>query len=54
MQNLAERYRLRQFDPVSALLESLLETYREWGTARPMLPFWIGRFADRARIHLAA
>lgn len=31
MQNFAERYRLRQFDPVAALLESLLETYREWG-----------------------
>jgi hypothetical protein len=31
MQNLAEHYRIRQFDPVSALLESLLETYHEWG-----------------------
>jgi hypothetical protein len=28
---LAERYRLRQCAPASALLESLLATYREWG-----------------------
>lgn len=31
LQALAERYRLRQFDPVEALLRSLLETYQEWG-----------------------
>jgi hypothetical protein len=31
LQALAERYRLRQFDPAQALLRALLETYREWG-----------------------
>ncbi|MDQ3806176.1 MAG: hypothetical protein M3416_20390 [Acidobacteriota bacterium] len=29
----AERYRLRQFDPAAALLDSLLETFREWAGA---------------------
>jgi hypothetical protein len=31
MTNFAERYRLRQFSPVERLLETLLDTYREWG-----------------------
>jgi hypothetical protein len=31
LQTLAERYRLRQFDPVEALLNALVATYREWG-----------------------
>ena len=31
MQEMAERYRLRQFDAVGALAASLLETYQEWG-----------------------
>ncbi len=37
MRTLAERYRLRQFDPAAALLASLVETFREWrgGTALP-------------------
>jgi hypothetical protein len=30
MRSLAERYRLRQFDPAAALLSSLVETFREW------------------------
>lgn len=31
LQSLAERYRLRQFDSINALLQALLATYREWG-----------------------
>jgi hypothetical protein len=31
MANFAQRYRLRQFSPVKALLKTLLGTYREWG-----------------------
>jgi hypothetical protein len=31
MTRFAERYRLRQFSPAQALLESLLATYQEWG-----------------------
>src|SRR5581483_1079321 len=31
LQQLAERYRLRQFTPVAALLHALLTTWREWG-----------------------
>lgn len=31
MQQLAEKYRLRQFFPVSRLFDALLATYREWG-----------------------
>ncbi|HWQ33239.1 MAG TPA: hypothetical protein VNQ79_10305 [Blastocatellia bacterium] len=31
MQSLAERRRLRQFTPVVSLLQSLMETWREWG-----------------------
>jgi hypothetical protein len=31
MARFAERYRLQQFSPAQALLESLLETYHEWG-----------------------
>jgi uncharacterized circularly permuted ATP-grasp superfamily protein len=31
MASFARRYRLRQFSPVNALLETLLSTYREWG-----------------------
>jgi hypothetical protein len=31
MRTLAERYRLRQFDPAAALLTALLDTWREWG-----------------------
>ncbi len=31
MQSIAERYRLRQFTPVVSLLQSLMETWREWG-----------------------
>lgn len=31
MQSVAERYRLRQFTPVVSLLQSLMETWREWG-----------------------
>ena len=35
MRRFAERYRLRQFDPVAALLASLVETFGEWcGGAR--------------------
>jgi hypothetical protein len=34
MRRFAERYRLRQFDPAAALLDSLLATYREWGGRR--------------------
>ncbi len=30
LQQLCARYRLRQFDPVAAMLRSLLDTYREW------------------------
>jgi uncharacterized circularly permuted ATP-grasp superfamily protein len=30
LQVLAERYRLHEFDPAKALLQTLLETYREW------------------------
>ena len=30
LQRLAERYRLRQFNPLRSLLESLLTTFREW------------------------
>jgi glutathionylspermidine synthase len=30
MASFARRYRLRQFSPVNALLETLLSTYREW------------------------
>jgi hypothetical protein len=33
MTRFAERYRLQQFSPAQALLESLLETYHEWGRA---------------------
>jgi len=31
MANFAQRYRLRQFSPVKALLKTLLGSYREWG-----------------------
>jgi glutathionylspermidine synthase len=31
MANFARRYRLRQFSPTERLLETLLNTYREWG-----------------------
>lgn len=31
MHAIAERYRLRQFTPVVSLLQSLMETWREWG-----------------------
>jgi hypothetical protein len=31
MRALAERYKLRQFSPVEALLNALLDTFREWG-----------------------
>lgn len=31
MSAFAERYRLQQFSPVERLLETLVETYREWG-----------------------
>jgi glutathionylspermidine synthase len=31
LQALARHYRLRQFDPVAAMLEALLSTYQEWG-----------------------
>ncbi|HEX4949902.1 MAG TPA: hypothetical protein VFZ34_24765 [Blastocatellia bacterium] len=31
MHAIAERYRLRQFTPVVSLLQSLVETWREWG-----------------------
>jgi hypothetical protein len=31
MSAFAQRHRLRQFSPVEKLLETLLETYREWG-----------------------
>ena len=31
MRRLAERQRLRQFDPTAALLAALVETFREWG-----------------------
>jgi glutathionylspermidine synthase len=31
MASFARRYRLRQFSPVARLLETLLDTYREWG-----------------------
>lgn len=31
LQTLAERYRLRQFNPVEALFDALVATYREWG-----------------------
>jgi hypothetical protein len=31
MASFAKRYRLRQFSPVERLLETLLNTYREWG-----------------------
>ena len=31
LQRFAERYRLRQFAPVAALLQALLATWREWG-----------------------
>jgi hypothetical protein len=35
MRRLAERYRLRQFDPAAALLSAIVETFREWsGGAR--------------------
>ena len=30
LEQLAERYRLREFDPAEALLDALLETFREW------------------------
>lgn len=33
-QQLAARYRLRQFDPLAALLRALLDTYHEWGGRR--------------------
>jgi hypothetical protein len=31
LQQISGRYRLRQFDPERALLDALLETFREWG-----------------------
>lgn len=31
MQRVAERHRLRQFSPLSSLVDSVIETYREWG-----------------------
>jgi hypothetical protein len=31
LQQLSERYRLRQFTPVASLLQALLATWREWG-----------------------
>jgi hypothetical protein len=36
MRRLAERYRLRQFDPEAALLSSLVETFSEWRGAREL------------------
>jgi hypothetical protein len=36
MRSLAERYRLRQFDPTAALLSSLVETFAEWRGAREL------------------
>jgi hypothetical protein len=30
MRKFSERYRLRQFDPAAALLDAMLETFREW------------------------
>ncbi|HEX8560300.1 MAG TPA: hypothetical protein VF668_19545 [Pyrinomonadaceae bacterium] len=38
MRRLAERYRLRQFDPAAALLASLTETYAEWAGSRAAPP----------------
>ena len=35
---LAARYRLRQPDPVGAMLDSLLETFREWGGTKSRVP----------------
>lgn len=35
LQDMAERYRLRQFDPPAALLQALLDTYQEWGGREP-------------------
>ncbi len=35
MSTFAARYRLRQFSPMQKLLETLLETYKEWGGAGP-------------------
>ena len=35
MSTFAARYRLRQFSPMRKLLETLLETYKEWGGAGP-------------------
>jgi hypothetical protein len=38
MRRLGECYRLRQFDPAAALLDSLAETFREWGGGAGRLP----------------
>jgi hypothetical protein len=38
MRRLAERYRLRQFDPAAALLSSLIETFCEWRGVNGQLP----------------
>ena len=35
MSTFAARYRLRQFSPMQKLLETLLETYKEWGGVGP-------------------
>jgi hypothetical protein len=51
MQQLAERYRLRQFDPVGALLESLLETYHEWSGSGRAPNIAILDWADLPTMH---
>lgn len=38
MREFARQHRLRQFDPVSALLSSLTETFREWSGGAPRVP----------------
>lgn len=38
LQQLAERYRFRQFDPVAALLDALLDTYQEWSGGHAAVP----------------
>jgi hypothetical protein len=38
MRHVAARYRLRQFDPTAALLDALVETFREWRGAAGAAP----------------
>ena len=38
MRHVAARYRLRQFDPTAALLDALVETFREWRGAAAAAP----------------